>query len=409
MLDYEPALVAVQIELGPALARAGHPDEASATLRRAIHVAEAGHDDRMVARAAAALVPIVLMLGHVDEARAVVELGSAALARDGGDPAAELDLTDARAQVASASGDHEGAIRLVRSMIEPIRARAGEDSMELGELYVMLSREYIFAGRLNEAAEASKHEGQIELALLARMGGTNELALEQRISNAELTGQFADAISLSHELVALARTSPGRDALERIALVSLARAYEIAGDAPRATVAYQDVLDLLDRTPSATDVDRSDTLEGLGSVRLSAGDASGAIAPLREAVALDMKIGPAAADSLTAAGSALGRALYLAGQPHQARLVLEPIVRLLANAPVARASRRGLATSILARALWDDGDAHDRARAVALAGDAQHDLETGLEAARPQPALATFVRLIEHQHAELVTWRARHR
>jgi len=112
--------------------------------------AEARHDDRGVATIAARLAPIAIALDKLDEARALIDLGAAALARIGNDPSVELNLTDARAQLASATGDHATAIALLEKLVEPAKRRG--DSML--ELYTLLARELVAAGRFAEAQQA---------------------------------------------------------------------------------------------------------------------------------------------------------------------------------------------------------------------------------------------------------------
>src|SRR5690349_3788147 len=108
--------------------------------------AEARHDDRGVALLAAQLAPIAISLDKLDEARALIDLGAAALARIGNDPAVEVDLTDARARLASATGDHATAIELVRKLIAARRDPPFE-------LYALLARELVTAGRFDEAKQ----------------------------------------------------------------------------------------------------------------------------------------------------------------------------------------------------------------------------------------------------------------
>ena len=69
----------------------------------------------------------------------------------------------------------------------------------------------------------------------------------------------------------------------------------------------------------------------------------------------------------------------------------------------------GTAAWFLAQALWEDGDRHDRERALALADDADRDLAQAITDAQQRPYMIVTQRLLERRVRDLAAWRARHR
>ena len=203
---YEPARVLVAIAIADAYAQNGQPEPAEQTLHGALTLAEAHHDDRAVAQIAAALAQVSVRSNKLDQARTMIELAEAALARAGGDPEIEIEITDARALAASAGGDHATAIDLVTKLIPSMSARRGPRSPEVTDLYLMLEREYSAAGRMQEASEASAKAdlGQFGVA------GVDQIRLVKKIVESFTGGETARGIELSQQYVAMARASGNR-------------------------------------------------------------------------------------------------------------------------------------------------------------------------------------------------------
>src|SRR5262249_23283518 len=157
-------------------------------LRAGLTAAERAHDDLGVARVASDLAMILGSIGKLDEARAVIDLAVAAAKRVGGDPRVDLAVTDARAHIAAASRDHDTPIALARSLSDPMTRRTGEHSEELARLYMMLSREYADAGRLDEARAAADRARLDDLARVKASPEMTVLALANRGNQALLAG-----------------------------------------------------------------------------------------------------------------------------------------------------------------------------------------------------------------------------
>ena len=406
-LGYEPAIAAALFAEAGVFRRTAQPDAAAEVLRRALAAGEASHDDRAVARAAIRLAAIEVAADRLDSTRTLIELASAALARAGGDAEIELELVGDRARLAAASGDHEAAIALVRDAIARMTARRGADSAEVMELQVMLSRELTAAGRMAEAGEAMSRANVSALARLDTFGIRDVVDLERRTTAAMLSGEIPRATELAHELAALADKS-GDDRLRGEAALTLAQTSEIARDGRAMIDAYQHALDVFAREGAAAPLDdRGQALEGIGLGWLLLHQPAAAIAPLRQAIELDKgSDGPAFADQRASATIELAWALEETGKPHDARLLLEPLVRELADTPTALPQRRGAAEYWLAVSLWEDGGPADRARARALAEDSERDLRAGLERLKTWPPALTVA--LRERLADVVAWRKRH-
>ncbi len=403
-LGYEPAIIDASTTEAEALARGSQPDAAADVLRHAMATAEANHDDLGVARVAHSLAQIVIKLGKLDEARSAIELATAALARAGGDPELEVFVTNVRAELASATGDHATAIGLARGLLAPMTARTGAHSPELTSLYLLLAREYSASGNFEETSKALEQARLGDLAR-AQSGGVKDLVT---IANKQMlafqAGDAPRAITLSREYVAVAHEMHERSA-EIAAAIALARSYEIDDNGRMMVEAYRGVLDLVEHDPgSGGDDVQGEANEGIGRGWLQLGKPEQALEPLRKAVEIDRK--PGLATDYASAAVALGGALVTTGKPHEARELLEPVVRKLVDDPDALLQRRAGAEFGLARALWDDGGAPERARARTLADDAVRDFRAALATVKPG-GLRLMVTHIETRLAEIAAWQQR--
>jgi tetratricopeptide (TPR) repeat protein len=402
-LGYEPAIVRGALAMSHALARSGQHEAAADELRPALTVAENAHDDLAVARLASELATVLTAIGKLDEARALADLAVAAAKRVGGDPRIELVITDARAHIAAAAGDHDTAIALTRSLIEPMTRRTGEHSEEVARLYMMLSREYAAAGRLDDAREAADHARLDDLARAKASPGINLVVLTNRGNQALLAGDVDHAITLARELVALAR-EVGDRAMQTDAALTLAQTYDIARDGPMMVASYQAVLDGLDAPARTEPQPRTDAYEGIGRGYILSGDYARSLEPLREALALANAGGPALAVSRRTITLSLARSLLELGKPGEARTLVEPVFRELDGDPASLPAQRGNAELYLARALWETGDDHDRAHAKTLAQDALRHYRQALDTAGVPPIRAEF----ERRLGQVTTWLQRH-
>jgi tetratricopeptide (TPR) repeat protein len=408
-LGYPPLVArALALEASFTLDAAGYAN-GEAIARHAIRVAEDAHDDVARAHAAAVLALALVDQGKVDEARGALDTADGALARGGGDPDVEDELTRARAAVTDAGGDPADGAAILRKRLDGLRARLGDDSILVAEAWLDLAPKYTHANDEARAADAMRAGEEI----LARHGGTvaTPEALALAGMQALQAGDFARAIDQNERAYLAAREAKYPDRAIAVLALDRATSYEVAGRWREGLAAYVDAQQIFERIPAPLrDVDgTAQALLGVGSMRLELGDAAGAIAPLRAAVASDTALGAPAADDLSLAQSILGRALVATGAMHDARVLLEPTLRALRDATPQRPQRTGSVAFYLAQALWDDGDTHDRERAQALAGDAEHDLAQAIADATDKPVMSVSRRLFEDRLHAIEAWRARHR
>jgi hypothetical protein len=147
-------------------------------------------------------------------------------------------------------------------------------------------------------------------------------------------------------------------------------------------------------------------MENLGTAHARLGHHDRAIEWLEQSIVLDAKVSPPT-DPLLAQITLAGE-LEAAGRHHDARLLCETLLPPLVAAG-ERPWRQGTIESTLARALWEEADAHERGHALALAGDAERDFTAGLAMLAPFPNAATSIAIIRDRLAELRAWRAHHK
>ncbi|HET9988028.1 MAG TPA: hypothetical protein VFQ65_05905, partial [Kofleriaceae bacterium] len=165
--------------------------------------------------------------------------------RAGSDPRTEIALATAHADLAAEAGDHDKAIALARDVLEKVKARPGDTTAEQYELTFLLVEQLSYAGKMAEAAQASREAERLE-AVLAQSSGLDVVTIIRRFNEAYMQGQIDRAIELAKQAVTLTETMPD-PSLRIEATVTLARGYEFAHDAAKAIVAHQHVLDLCDK------------------------------------------------------------------------------------------------------------------------------------------------------------------
>ncbi len=403
-LGYEPAIVEAALTAAKVPARAGRVDEAAALQRHAMTVAEASHDDLRVAEAGADLAELLVRSNHLDEAAGVIDLASSAVQRAGGDTSLAVRVGSVRALLASAKGDHAGAIAIAESILAPTAAQMGSGSEEMAAVYSLLSREYASANRYDDARAAMSHVEQIMMTRVKGQPAAVVASLSTRIDNALIAGDGELVRAFAQQLIALAHEvhDPG---IELEAQQSIALSYELEQDFAHMVEANKATLALLDKQPDggARDI-RASASAGIGTGYVGLGQASAAIEPLHEAIDLYVKL--ADADARASATVVLGDALLATGKTHEARELLEPLVHELVEATDVRPQRRASAEWGLARALWDDGGARDRDRAKALAADAKRDYTTAI--GNMQKIMLVVVPRFQAKLSAIEAWQNKH-
>ncbi|HTJ41278.1 MAG TPA: protein kinase [Kofleriaceae bacterium] len=406
-----PPLVADALSMEALFAiDAGDYATAEAILRRAVRISEEARYDLGRARASGSLAIALADLGRMPEAKAALEEADGALVRAGGDADLDLELADIRAKVAAIGGDPAAAAAILERRLDALRQRDGADSIVVAYAEIDLAIQYTGANQELKAADRIR-DAQ---AIIARHGGSGVDAPETlgfESSRALQTGDFARSIDLAARSVIAARAAHYDDNALAVLMLGLAQSYDVAGKWPQAASSYADTIAVLERVPEAA---RNLELyeqaqQGLGASLLQEGKAADAIAPLEHAIAIEEKMGARGDDDRGIARSMLGRALVELGKMREARELLEPTLRDLRTAQPLRPQRTGTAAFALAQALWEDGDAHDRARALTLAGDAERDLDQAITQAADRPVMVVALRILDQRRKDLVAWRERHK
>jgi len=401
-LDYEPAVVLLAMNEGDALSRAGRTDDAARLLRAGLTRAEAARDDSGVAGIAAALAPISIRMRKLDEAATLLQLGDAAYARVGHDANTDFALAQAHADLAAASGDHDKAIAIARDLLAKVKARPGDTTSEQYRLTFLLVEQLGAAGKMAEAAAASREAERLE-AKIAPEGALGYVTIERRFQDAYMAGQIDRAIELAKQGITLTATLKDTS-LQVEAEDNLARAYEFARDPARALAAHQHVLELCGS--ACTPQLRAETYEGIASNYLDLGEPAKAIEPARSTVEVATAGGKALDDMRWRGATWLARALLATGHAHDARGVIEPVLHEVLSDSSAGPNRRGGAEFTLAQALWEDGGEPERARAKVLAADAEKDYEAQLVVIKDYPAALQIG--MRKRLADTIEWRKNH-
>jgi tetratricopeptide (TPR) repeat protein len=233
--------------------------------------------------------------------------------------------------------------------------------------------------------------------------------MTDRFTSALLAGKPDRAVEVGREFVALAHEMHDAGA-DIEATWSLGQAYEMAGDGRNIVDTYQSLLDLLDKQPDGGAPEmRGMAKEGIGRGWQLLGKPERALAPLRDAVAIDVHGGKPLEVQWESAAVALGDALLDTDHPHEARVLIEPVLRALIDDPSSLPQRRGGAEFVLARALWRDGGRAERERARAIADDSLKDYQAAIARLKAPGGLPIAVPRLEAKAAAVVAWRARPR
>jgi tetratricopeptide (TPR) repeat protein len=407
-IGYQPLLVDALTFEGQLAIDAADYASAEDLLRRAIRTSEDAHYDSGRARAATVLAIALIDVGRLDEAKDMLDTAEAANTRAGADPDIALDLMSVRAKLADAQGDYARAAELLRGRVDEERRRHGEASVLLAQAWFALGNEYVHAQDDAKSAGALAEATKIFTRYGVSASNPEQLGIEAM--QALQAGDFERAIDRAERTVAQGRAQHYPIAALAVLEGTRGAVYEVAGQPRPALAAYKIADALFQQVPIAErDLDGwGQALIGIGGKELDLGDAAAAIAPNRQAIAALTKLGASGDDDRLIAEMQLGHALVAVGRMREARDVLEPNLRALRDATPRRAQRIGSASFFLAQALWDDGDAHDRERARALADDAAREMTAALADAADRPVMVTLRATMKLRLRELETWRARH-
>jgi len=385
--------------VGAELQDAGDPTGAESIIRRALLVAERAREDHASIDARLDLARTLIRLQRLTETHNVLDEAATVLARYGVDRDLELDLVRARSELASAEGDHAKAIELLRTYIAGHEATG--ESIRLAFGYIELMGELSEHGDPAEAAAVARKFRALERTL--GLPDVETRTLETEATAAEELGDFGQAIELEERALAITRGNPHDAATEARALFSLSNAYELGSEWEKWRTTNELRLPLL---ADAEVAERASVMDNIGTAYARLGQATRAIEWLEKAIALFATTVPST--DATNARVTLALELVQAGRTRDARVLCEELLPPLVAAAPKMPWRQGTVEATLARTLWDQGDAHDRSRALVLAADAERDFLAGLAYLEKYPIATNGAATVRSRLAELRAWRAHH-
>ncbi|HEX7703709.1 MAG TPA: tetratricopeptide repeat protein, partial [Kofleriaceae bacterium] len=267
--------------------------------------------------------------------------------------------------------------------------------------YISLAGAAGWVGNAAEAAEILRKLGVLEAAI--GIEHATPMAIESDATAAQQLGQFSRAIDLEQRAYAMLRSSSHGVAEEVSVLFNVAAAYELAGDSPNMLVYNEKRLAMMPEEPA---LERAYVMENIGVAHSRMGHAAPAIDWLTKAVALYTKLGKPADPQNAKIG--LASAYVQAGRLHDARVLSEKLLPEIIATEPPRPWRRATTELSLARSLWEEGDAHERAHALVIAADAERDFVDAIDQLSKIPMANASVAILQVRLADLRAWRAKH-
>jgi tRNA A-37 threonylcarbamoyl transferase component Bud32/tetratricopeptide (TPR) repeat protein len=396
----------------------GDPASAETVLRRTLLLADQAADDLTRAHAGALLADVIN--DRTDEAAGVLAAARAALDRAGTDPEIEQALLVAEAAIATSRGDLREAVAAHEQIVALARTRFGDDSPILAHAYSRLEVAWAEFGDLAKAMAAQRAAIEI-VTRIEKDGPPDDVKAVLRESIVELVnvGDFEGAAELGRRQLAAMRGLPAHSLkTEAYTAAQLAFALELDGRYREAAAAYGEAEQLWSRPSSefATVGEEPDPVAIANGVADAA--FSRATCLLRMHLAAEAVTELQRARKLAVAGDAatvsllepitrwLGQALVAAKRYREARDVLEPTADQLTTNAAIKPFPRAIALFALAQALWADGGARDRSRALAFADDAERHLATAIADGETHLYLRKLPPQARAELAAIAAWRA---
>jgi tetratricopeptide (TPR) repeat protein len=396
----------------------GDPASAETVLRRTLLLADQAADDLTRAHAGALLADVIN--DRTDEAAGVLAAARAALDRAGTDPEIEQALLVAEAAIATSRGDLREAVAAHEQIVALARTRFGDDSPILAHAYSRLEVAWAEFGDLAKAMAAQRAAIEI-VTRIEKDGPPDDVKAVLRESIVELVnvGDFEGAAELGRRQLAAMRGLPAHSLkTEAYTAAQLAFALELDGRYREAAAAYGEAEQLWSRPSSefATVGEEPDPVAIANGVADAA--FSRATCLLRMHLAAEAVTELQRARKLAVAGDAatvsllepitrwLGQALVAAKRYREARDVLEPTADQLTTNAAIKPFPRAIALFALAQALWADGGARDRSRALAFADDAERHLATAIADGEAHLYLRKLPPQARAELAAIAAWRA---
>jgi predicted Ser/Thr protein kinase len=415
-LGYLPQRLHAHLLEARVAAWTGDVAAAETELRDVIVLAEEARDDFTRARAGASLAAVIAERRPDDAAQAVAS-ARAALTRAGRDPTTERALLLAEGQIADARGDLPTARAMQERVIASLEAASGDPTDELVHAYLRLVS---ICGRSFDEPCRVATEKKAYALILARAQRNGEKPVDgydqDDAMSAINAGDFTGAVAAAGRQLAAFRARPDAPAeIPAYIKATIALAYELDHEWTEALAAHRDAVaawslpfamygqnGVVDEKELREN--RIDGMIGASMCLWRLGRYAEQLATLRDAEALVVAGGPAAAAMAPSVQRWLGISLVENGKPREARDLLEPIAAAIAEGATMPPYPRGITRFALARALWADGGLADRPRARALADDALGDFAEAIATADQSPSLRKLPPLARASSAEVTAW-----
>ena len=417
-LAYAPQMFRAMLLEARVASWSGDTISAEAVLRSTLILADQAADDLTRAHAGALLAGVIH--GRSAEAAGLLAAARAALTRAGPDPTIEQALLEADVAIATSRGHLREAVTAQERIVALARTRFGEDSPILAHAYSRLNVAWATFGDLAKAMEAQRTA--IEIVMRIEKDGPPadvKAILSESIVELVTAGDYEGAAALGRRQLAAMRGLPAHSLkTEAYTAGQIAFALEMDGRYREAAAGYREAEQLWSRplpdfTTSGEEPDPAAIANGVADAAFSRATclvrmdlAAEAVTELQRAQALATAGDAATVSLLEPITRWLGQALVAAKRYREARDVLEPIADHLTTSTALKPFPRATALFALAQALWADGGARDRPRALALAGDAERHLATAIADGEAHLYLRKLPAQARAELAAIAAWRA---
>jgi tetratricopeptide (TPR) repeat protein len=415
-LAYRPQIFRAMLLEARVASWNGDAVSAETVLRRTLILADQAANDLTRAHAGALLAAVIS--DRPVEAASVLAAAHAALDRAGADPEIEQALLEAEAAVATSRGDLQQAVAVHEQIVALARARFGDDSPILAHAYTRLNVAWAASGDLAKATAANRAAVDI-VERIEKDGPADVMALLHQNPNELVNaGDFEGAADLGRRQLAAMRKLPAHSLkVEAYTVAAVAFSLELDGQYREAAAAYREAEQLWGRplsefTTVGEEPDPAAIANGVADAAFSRAtcllrmhQAAEAVTELQRAHALAVAGDAATVSLLEPTTRWLGQALVAAKRYREARDVLEPIADQLTTTTAIKPFPRATALFALAQALWADGGARDRSRALALASDAERHLATAIADGEAHLYLRKLPPQARTELAAIAAWR----
>jgi tetratricopeptide (TPR) repeat protein/predicted Ser/Thr protein kinase len=363
---YAPPAAEAGYLVGDLLERLGEYDEARETYFQALAAAEAGHDDGLLARVAAAQTRLVgFRLREPEQGKLWAELARGALRRTGDDPAVAGAVLFGLGNAEFSQGHYDEAAELYRQSLTAREAALPPGHPEIIETLHGLGSTIVELGDRERAAAYHRRALKLQIELLGpchpqvaeTLNGLGNVLFESGQYD-EAEARFAEAIDIWTESLGADHPHVGG------AWTSLGIAAKARQEHGLATERFLRARKVFENALGGEHPAVAMTLVNLADVAINAGRPREALDAYQQALDIDVKSLGDDHPDLAFDLCGIGRAHLDLDQPANALAPLERALELRLKhsvTPAAVANTRYL----LAWALWDAG--RDRRRAVELA------------------------------------------